>query len=103
MLSLVTDHCRRLHAWSICECVSGLFALLQEDETRGSQQRGRLPRCIVLAPTRELAQQVEREFEGAAPTLTCGVFYGGALIAGFAAEAVQLSSQLIHYSVPIGA
>ena len=54
---------------------------MQEDESRGGPQRGRLPRCIVLAPTRELAQQVEREFEGAAPTLTCGVFYGGALFA----------------------
>ena len=25
---------------------------------------GRTPRCIVLAPTRELANQVEREFAG---------------------------------------
>ena len=50
---------------------------VQEDETRGGHQRGRQPRCIVLAPTRELAQQVEREFNGAAPTLSCGVFYGG--------------------------
>ncbi len=57
---------------------------LQEDQTRGGQQRGRLPRCIVLAPTRELAQQVEREFNGAAPTLSCGVFYGGACRASLA-------------------
>ena len=50
---------------------------LQEDETLGRNRRGRAPRCIVLAPTRELAQQVQREFQMAAPTLTCGAYYGG--------------------------
>lgn len=39
---------------------------------------GRTPRCIVLAPTRELANQVEREFAASAPTLAVGCFYGGA-------------------------
>ena len=39
---------------------------------------GRTPRCIVLAPTRELANQVEREFAASAPTLSVGCFYGGA-------------------------
>ncbi|GAB4820300.1 hypothetical protein N2152v2_007346 [Parachlorella kessleri] len=35
------------------------------------------PRCLVLAPTRELAKQVEREFQSAAPTLRVGCYYGG--------------------------
>ena len=39
---------------------------------------GRLPRCIILAPTRELAKQVEREFQDSAPGLDVGCFYGGA-------------------------
>lgn len=39
--------------------------------------RGRAPRCIVLAPTRELAKQVEREFAASAPGLNVGCFYGG--------------------------
>lgn len=41
---------------------------------------GRTPRCIVLAPTRELANQVEREFAASAPTLSVGCFYGGACL-----------------------
>lgn len=45
----------------------------------GRTRSGRAPRCLVLAPTRELAQQVQREFQTAAPTLSCGAFYGGAL------------------------
>ncbi len=40
--------------------------------------RGRAPRCIVLTPTRELAQQIKREFEESAPSLNVGCFYGGA-------------------------
>jgi hypothetical protein len=53
---------------------------LQEDTDLGSaaKPRGRAPRCIILAPTRELAQQVQREFAEAAPSLAVGVFYGGA-------------------------
>jgi len=39
--------------------------------------RGRNPKCIVLAPTRELAKQVEREFASVAPTLKTGCYYGG--------------------------
>ena len=38
---------------------------------------GRVPRCIVLAPTRELAKQVEREFQESSPGLKVGCFYGG--------------------------
>eukprot|EP00887_Chlorella_sp_A99_P007182 scaffold2.g7182.t1 len=37
----------------------------------------RLPQCIVLAPTRELAKQVEREMAGAGPSLKVGCYYGG--------------------------
>lgn len=39
--------------------------------------RGRRPKCIVLAPTRELAGQVHREVEASAPSLTVGCYYGG--------------------------
>lgn len=42
--------------------------------------RGRSPQCLVLAPTRELAKQVEREFASIAGTLDVGCFYGGAPI-----------------------
>lgn len=43
-------------------------------------KRGRPPLCLVLAPTRELAKQVEKEFASVAPDLTCGCFYGGVSI-----------------------
>jgi ATP-dependent RNA helicase DDX21 len=49
---------------------------LQEDKET-PQRRGRLPRCIILAPTRELAKQVEKEFQDSAPGLTVGCYYGG--------------------------
>lgn len=38
------------------------------------------PQCLVLAPTRELAKQVEREIGLTAPSLNVGCFYGGAPI-----------------------
>jgi ATP-dependent RNA helicase DDX21 len=41
---------------------------------------GRSPQCLVLAPTRELAKQVEREFASVAGNLDVGCFYGGAPI-----------------------
>lgn len=41
---------------------------------------GRSPQCLVLAPTRELAKQVEREFASVAASLDVGCFYGGAPI-----------------------
>eukprot|EP00798_Chlamydomonas_sp_ICE-L_P001315 gene1315-32668_t len=43
-------------------------------------KRGRSPRCIILAPTRELANQVAREFESVCPTLKVDSFYGGVSI-----------------------
>ena len=50
-----------------------------EEEPRHPMRRGRgrPPACLVLAPTRELASQVEKEFQSAAPSLSCACFYGG--------------------------
>ena len=63
---------------------------LREDEERnnrdddgGARRRGardKRPRCIVLAPTRELAQQVEREMYSLAPSFETLTVYGGAPI-----------------------
>uniref|UniRef100_A0A1J3JR15 RNA helicase n=1 Tax=Noccaea caerulescens TaxID=107243 RepID=A0A1J3JR15_NOCCA len=39
--------------------------------------RGRNPLCLVLAPTRELARQVEKEFRESAPSLDTICVYGG--------------------------
>ncbi|XP_010551734.1 PREDICTED: DEAD-box ATP-dependent RNA helicase 9-like isoform X2 [Tarenaya hassleriana] len=39
--------------------------------------RRRNPLCLVLAPTRELARQVEKEFHESAPTLATICLYGG--------------------------
>jgi len=41
------------------------------------ERRGRNPKCIVLAPTRELAKQVENEIFITAPTLATTCVYGG--------------------------
>jgi ATP-dependent RNA helicase DDX21 len=46
-------------------------------EFAGRPPMGRAPKCIVMAPTRELAKQVEREFAGSAPSLSLGCYYGG--------------------------
>ncbi|GFY89227.1 DEAD box RNA helicase [Actinidia rufa] len=48
---------------------------LSEDES--SQRRGRLPRVLVLAPTRELAKQVEKEIKESATYLNTVCVYGG--------------------------
>ncbi|KAJ1393319.1 RNA helicase, DEAD-box type, Q motif [Sesbania bispinosa] len=51
---------------------------LTEDEHAGSHRRsGRLPRVLVLAPTRELAKQVEKEIKESAPYLNTVCVYGG--------------------------
>ncbi|XP_062081690.1 DEAD-box ATP-dependent RNA helicase 3, chloroplastic-like [Humulus lupulus] len=52
--------------------------LTEDDEQRGSQRRtGRLPRVLVLAPTRELARQVEKEIKESATHLSTVCVYGG--------------------------
>eukprot|EP00262_Sarcandra_glabra_P010391 TRINITY_DN25659_c0_g1_i1.p1 TRINITY_DN25659_c0_g1~~TRINITY_DN25659_c0_g1_i1.p1 ORF type:complete len:760 (-),score=170.57 TRINITY_DN25659_c0_g1_i1:224-2503(-) len=42
-----------------------------------SRRSGRLPRALVLAPTRELAKQVEKEIKDSAPYLNTVCVYGG--------------------------
>ncbi|CAK9154945.1 unnamed protein product [Ilex paraguariensis] len=54
-----------------------LKRISEDDEERGSQRRGRLPRVLVLAPTRELAKQVEKEMKESAPYLNTVCVYGG--------------------------
>lgn len=55
------------------------FLWLQEN-AGGRPMRGRLPRCVVLAPTRELANQVAKEFSTACPNIAVDSFYGGTSI-----------------------
>ncbi|CAA7047285.1 unnamed protein product [Microthlaspi erraticum] len=43
----------------------------------GLLKRGKNPLCLVLAPTRELARQVEKEFTESAPSLDTIGLYGG--------------------------
>ncbi|PIN00782.1 ATP-dependent RNA helicase [Handroanthus impetiginosus] len=54
--------------------IKGLDDATQE---RGFLRRGRLPKVLVLAPTRELAKQVEKEFKESAPYLNTVCIYGG--------------------------
>jgi len=54
-----------------------------DEDGEGTRRRGsrdKRPRCIVLAPTRELAQQVEREIYSLAPSFETLTVYGGAPI-----------------------
>ena len=50
--------------------------------TDGTGGRSRNPKCIVLAPTRELAKQVENEICITAPSLETACVYGGTPIGG---------------------
>ncbi|CAL4936848.1 unnamed protein product [Urochloa decumbens] len=50
--------------------------LMEEDGVRITR-RGRIPRVLVLAPTRELAKQVEKEIKESAPKLSTVCVYGG--------------------------
>jgi ATP-dependent RNA helicase DDX21 len=50
------------------------------DLRRRGRPTGRKPRAVVVAPTRELAKQVQREFERIAPDLVSLAVYGGAPI-----------------------
>lgn len=51
--------------------------ILDEMEQNGGRRVVRGPRCLVLAPTRELAKQVEREFVETLPALATVCVYGG--------------------------
>ncbi|XP_024362565.1 DEAD-box ATP-dependent RNA helicase 3B, chloroplastic [Physcomitrium patens] len=52
----------------------------ENEENRVARRSGRAPRALVLAPTRELAKQVEREFMESAPMLSTICVYGGVAI-----------------------
>lgn len=54
------------------------FALPIIQNLAPSRERARLPRAVVVAPTRELARQVASEFEQTAQGLTILTVYGGA-------------------------
>ncbi|KAI3445510.1 hypothetical protein Pfo_002175 [Paulownia fortunei] len=54
-----------------------LKGLDDAEQERGFLRRGRLPKVLVLAPTRELAKQVEKEFKESAPYLNTVCIYGG--------------------------
>ncbi|TXG48965.1 hypothetical protein EZV62_024840 [Acer yangbiense] len=54
-----------------------LKSLTEEFEQTPSMRRGRLPKVLVLAPTRELAKQVEKEIKESAPYLNTVCVYGG--------------------------
>ncbi|ADV68131.1 DEAD/DEAH box helicase [Deinococcus maricopensis] len=54
------------------------FAIPVIDKLEPSRERGRLPRALILAPTRELAKQVAEEFKKSAPELLTLTVYGGA-------------------------
>lgn len=45
-------------------------------------KNGRTPRAIIITPTRELANQVAREFQSITPTLKVHSFYGGVPVNG---------------------
>lgn len=53
------------------------FALPVVEKLMARTHKPRSPGCIVLAPTRELAKQVEREFAATGPTLRTACVYGG--------------------------
>jgi ATP-dependent RNA helicase DDX21 len=56
-------------------------SLLAEDKAAGGKMRpGRSPRCVVLAPTRELANQVAKEFASVSPRHKVLSVYGGTSI-----------------------
>ncbi|XP_061370986.1 DEAD-box ATP-dependent RNA helicase 3, chloroplastic isoform X2 [Gastrolobium bilobum] len=50
---------------------------ITDDEQSPLRRSGRLPRVLVLAPTRELAKQVEKEIKESAPYLNTVCVYGG--------------------------
>ncbi|KAL8168222.1 hypothetical protein V2J09_009721 [Rumex salicifolius] len=55
-----------------------LKRLTEDNDARGPSRRaGRLPRVLVMAPTRELAKQVDKEMQESAPYLSTVCIYGG--------------------------
>lgn len=54
------------------------FALPLIEKLRAGGRDGNLPRAIILAPTRELAKQVAKEFDIFAEKLKTVTVYGGA-------------------------
>ena len=64
----------------IVERLAGVAAEGGNSNPPQRRAHGRAPRCIVLAPTRELAKQVAADFEtiGGAHGLSCLCLYGGA-------------------------
>ncbi|CAM9459924.1 unnamed protein product, partial [Choristocarpus tenellus] len=68
----------------ICEVLDRQVGISSRAKQRGGRWKeftrcasGRRPRAIVVAPTRELAKQVEREFNRIAPDLSSLAVYGG--------------------------
>lgn len=61
----------------------GAFAILSDTRSAklldlvNSRRSGRFPRVLVLAPTRELAKQVDKEIKDSAPYLRTVCVYGG--------------------------
>ncbi|HWG85000.1 MAG TPA: DEAD/DEAH box helicase [Deinococcales bacterium] len=53
------------------------FALPIAARLQTDRERGRAPRALILAPTRELAKQTAAEIETSAPHLATTVIYGG--------------------------
>lgn len=63
--------------------IEGILEEERQASESGRRRRpvaGRAPRCLILAPTRELANQVAKEFESACPSLIVRSFYGGVSI-----------------------
>ncbi|CAM6129401.1 unnamed protein product [Calypogeia fissa] len=54
--------------------------ITENQGNRFARRSGRSPRALILAPTRELAKQVEREFMESAPSLSTICVYGGVSI-----------------------
>ncbi len=71
------------------------FALPIAERLRPERTRGRSPRALVLAPTRELALQVARELAWAAPHLAGLTVYGGT---GYRSQAEALRAG-VDYAV----
>ena len=46
-----------------------------------STERTIYPKCLVLSPTRELCQQIQRSIQELTPTLKCVAVYGGSSVA----------------------